>query len=815
MKFVTKGKNHDSQYNRLSKIDEKNIILSAILAGVLLFPFITSSSSTTHESVIANYAYAQLSSNDDEDSYISAATTFDANSVRTIKKNNTQIANQDNNNNKITGMESTSKNTVFSSKKQFINGTDFLSNITNTTANIASVSNAAAQGSSPVTADFNGDGSDDLAIGVPYEDEGDSCTTNLPIAGVTASGNDGNVPQNVLDNSLSTRWSSLGVGQLITADLESVHKICSVDIAWYNGNVRQYHFVIATSTDGTTFTNRLSRDSNGTILSSEKYSIPPTNARYVRITVNGNTANNWASITELDIFGPSSSQVIFDSGAVNVIYGSSKGLSPTALSLSDGRSDQIWTQSITGGLEPSDGFGSALATGDFNKDGFSDLAIGVPREDIGTTVNDAGAVNVIYGSPTGLSSAGNQLWTQNSGGVHDGHAAPGDWFGYSLATGDFNKDGISDLAIGVPGEDVNTQSGLFTDAGMVNVIYGSLTGLTPDAGSDSWDQHKWNHIGQGDRFGTTITTGDFNKDGFFDLVIGAPRDDVGNDPSIVRDSGSVNVIYYGMTHDFVQTWSQDIADLGDRRENDDEFGSALATGDFNNDTISDLAIGILGEDIGNIRDAGAVNIVYGSTSGLQRIEFPPGNGRDAQLWTQDSPGIEDDAEDGDVFGDALATGDFNKDGFSDLAVGVPAEDVGTIEVAGAVNVIYGSSDGLSSSGSPGNGRDDQFWTQDSPGIEDDAEDIDIFGFTLVTGDFNKDTITDLAISVPLEDVGTIGNAGAVNVIYGSIRSNVPLGGLSAVVPPLGIGRADQIWTQDSPGIEDEAQVSDNFGEVLG
>jgi len=132
------------------------------------------------------------------------------------------------------------------------------------------------------------------------------CGTNLPVSGVTASGNDGNVPSNVLDNNLGTRWSSNGIGQWIRADLGSVQNICSLDIAWYNGNARQYHFVIATSTDGTTFTNKFSGDSSGTTLNQEKYTFPATDARYVRITVNGNTANNWASITELDVFGTSS-----------------------------------------------------------------------------------------------------------------------------------------------------------------------------------------------------------------------------------------------------------------------------------------------------------------------------------------------------------------------------------------------------------------------------------------------------------------------------------------------------------------------------
>lgn len=117
--------------------------------------------------------------------------------------------------------------------------------------------------------------------------------------------------------------------------------------------------------------------------------------------------------------------------------------------------------------------------------------------------------------------------------------------------------------------------------------------------------------------------------------------------------------------------------------------------------------------------------------------------------------------------------------------------------------------------SPNNGRDDQIWTQNSINVEDDAEDGAVFGDALATGDFNKDGFSDLAIGVPAEDVGTVEVAGAVNVIYGSIGITITSGGLSATVPLGGNGRADQIWSQDSPGIEDDAEASDNFGSRLG
>ena len=91
------------------------------------------------------------------------------------------------------------------------------------------------------------------------------------------------------------------------------------------------------------------------------------------------------------------------------------------------------------------------------------------------------------------------------------------------------------------------------------------------------------------------------------------------------------------------------------------LGASLSSGDFNGDGKDDLAIGVAADD--------KVVVLYGSGSGLQTSS--PSD----QLWTQDSPGVEDSAEGNDGFGFPLVAADFNGDDFSDLAIGVFGEDI--------------------------------------------------------------------------------------------------------------------------------------------
>ncbi len=127
--------------------------------------------------------------------------------------------------------------------------------------------------------------------------------TRLPATSVVASANDGNLPQNTLDNSLATRWSAQGDGQWIRYDVGAIAAIDHLDIAWYLGDTRSSSFDIQVSLDAVTWTKVFSGRSSGHTLQLESYAFPTTSGRYVRIVGHGNSTSTWNSITEVAIFG--------------------------------------------------------------------------------------------------------------------------------------------------------------------------------------------------------------------------------------------------------------------------------------------------------------------------------------------------------------------------------------------------------------------------------------------------------------------------------------------------------------------------------
>ncbi|THU39664.1 T9SS type A sorting domain-containing protein [Niastella caeni] len=133
---------------------------------------------------------------------------------------------------------------------------------------------------------------------------GGNTTECLP---VVASADDGNVPANVLDNDLNTRWSANGDGQWIQFCLSSAATVSGVQIAFYNGASRTSTFDILTSTDGSNWsTAAAGRVSSGTGTSLETFTFTARTAKYVRIVGHGNSVNAWNSYTEVRVQSSSS-----------------------------------------------------------------------------------------------------------------------------------------------------------------------------------------------------------------------------------------------------------------------------------------------------------------------------------------------------------------------------------------------------------------------------------------------------------------------------------------------------------------------------
>jgi hypothetical protein len=437
---------------------------------------------------------------------------------------------------------------------------------------------------------------------------------------------------------------------------------------------------------------------------------------------------------------------------------------------------------VTGGK--ASGASRPTVRADFNNDGAEDLAIGAQFESVGS-VADAGTVFVLFGRSGGLTGTGSQLFNQDSPGIASA-AEIGDVFGSAVAAGDFDGDGFTDLAVGSRGESV----GNVTSAGVVHVLYGSSSGLE-SVGSQMFTQDSpgiGSSAEEFDGFGGSLSAADFNGDSAEDLAVGADFERVGT----VDGAGAVNILYGTTMTGLSGTDSLLLTQSGavnGQPGSYDQFGSALAGADFNNDGFEDLAVGVPRESGNNVEEAGTVHVFHGSGTNLTPLTTAGD-----QTFTQNTFGIGSDNEPFDHFGAALAAGDFNGDAFVDLAVGAPGESVRNVDGAGTIFTLIGTTTGVQGPGS-------QLFNQESPGIASTAEYFDAFGTALASGDFNGDGSDDLAVGVPNESVGTIAYAGVANVLFGSNP-----GALSS--------SGSQLIAQGAAGVGSTAEVGDRFATAL-
>ncbi|MGW4642402.1 FG-GAP repeat protein [Sphaerisporangium sp. NPDC004334] len=311
------------------------------------------------------------------------------------------------------------------------------------------------------------------------------------------------------------------------------------------------------------------------------------------------------------------------------------------------------THGIPGAPERGDSFGSAVAAGDFDGDGCADLAIGASEEFAGTPVPDGadgnGVVQLLYGSAGGLKPAGTLDVTRL------GRDRDTDRFGAALTAGDLDGDGDDELVVGIPGLSEGGGVGVFGLKGRDPKGRGTLlTQATPWVAQD--------HL-ESDQFGAAVAAGDFDGDGRAELAVGAPADTVG---ATTSGGGSVTIVDLRARQ--AGMYTQNSPGVPGEAEKWDDFGGALAAGDFDRDGRDDLAIGVPGEGLDAFQDGpmygnGGVHVLYGTRRGLSAIG--------GEFWSRKTKGIRGKSLNTDRLGSALAAGDLNGDGDAELAIGLP------------------------------------------------------------------------------------------------------------------------------------------------
>ncbi|MEQ6204688.1 Ig-like domain-containing protein [Sulfitobacter sp. HNIBRBA2951] len=410
---------------------------------------------------------------------------------------------------------------------------------------------------------------------------------------------------------------------------------------------------------------------------------------------------------------------------------------------------------VINGVALGDRAGQAVSSaGDVNADGIDDLIISAPLADPNGNTN-AGTQYVVFGAASGFGSSFELSTLDGTNGFVLNGSANDEGSGNSVsAAGDVNGDGIDDIVIGASQADI----GGLNATGQAHVVFGSDTGFAASTDLDTLNgTNGFTVVGisAGDFLGNGVSAaGDFNGDGFDDIILGASGVDSGN-----VNSGT-SYLVFGSDAGFGSSF--DLATLDGTNGialngaiNGDQSGYAVgAAGDVNGDGFDDVIIGArTGYDYsgGSFGYAGRSFVVFGTDTGLSG---------DLDLSTLDGTNgfVMDGLNAYDYAGRVVSSaGDINGDGFDDIMIGAPSAGTG-----GEVYVVFGTNTGFTPSVDLAalNGTNG-FTINRAGGAGYAGGSIDL------AGDINGDGLDDIILSDLIATSDGVVQAGASYVVFGN------------------------------------------------
>lgn len=416
-------------------------------------------------------------------------------------------------------------------------------------------------------------------------------------------------------------------------------------------------------------------------------------------------------------------------GAVDVRFTAGGGTVLTAASLG------AWTPSAA------DRFGAAVVVTELNGDRCADLVIGAPGH------AGAGAVVIALGSPTGYRAADARVVSSPT---HTSGAS----FGSSLVVldGPLRGTGGPVVVAGMPGLPVNGRSAagalVAVDApggvpGAVDIVTENTPGVPGTAEA-------------GDRFGSVLARGSMGSE----LLVGVPLEDVGP----VVDAGAVSVVHLDSWGRWGgSAYSENTFEMPGVAEAGDRFGASVIAGGVTPGRSAEpvVTVGVPGEDIGSVRDAGTI---VSFVPQLSLVELGTVVHQGGTWRGRPVPGSN---ETGDAFGSALAWQRVGLD-IQRLLVGVPREDIGSTVDAGRLGTFDIG---------PEMGGTMSSVTESAPLFHGYVEAGDRFGATLASGQYAShvgafDHRNRVVVGIPGENVRAAVDAGAVEVTDEGERARV-------------------------------------------